>query len=58
MLSALIPMSIDSGLNGREVSLSNGSFSDGKGQHFHCIEERMPGRRQKMKGNENFWVEN
>ena len=41
-------------LNGRRISLGDGSFSDGQGQHFNCIAERMRGRRQKMKGNEKI----
>ena len=56
MLSALIPMPVDSGLNGREVVLSDGSFSDGKGQHFNCIAERTRGRQQKMHGNEKILI--
>ena len=41
MLSTLIPMPVDSGLDDRDVGLSYGSFSDGKRQHFNCIAERM-----------------
>ena len=70
MLSALIPMPIDSGLNGREIRLGDGSFSDGQGQHSHYIAKRTQGRHRKMKKNEKnfgggnlvrnlarFWVE-
>jgi len=52
MLSALIPMSINSSLNDMEIGRSDGPFSYGKGQHSHCIAKRMRGRQQKMHGNE------
>ena len=48
MLSNLIPMSIDSALNRKDVFLCNVSFSDGNGQNFNCISERMRGRQQNM----------
>ena len=58
VLSALIPMPVDSGLNGREVSLSDGSFSDSNGYHCHCIAKENPGRQQKMyKGEEKLFGE-
>ena len=56
MLSALIPMVVDSVLNGREIRLGDGSFSDGQGQHSHYIAKRMQGRQQKMKKNEKNFV--
>ena len=58
MLSALIPMVVDSVLNGREIRLGDGSFSDGQGQHSHYIAKRMRGRQQKMKKNEkiSWWA--
>jgi hypothetical protein len=52
MFSTLIPMPVDSSLNNREFSLSDGSFSYDKGQHSHCIAKRMRGRQQKMHGSE------
>jgi len=52
MLSALVPMTVDRGLNRRNVLFGNGSFSDGKRQHFNCISERIRGRQQKMYRNE------
>ena len=52
MFSTLIPMPVDSGLNDRDVGLNDGSFPDGKRQHFNCIAERVRGRQQKMHGDE------
>jgi len=52
MLSALVSMTVDGFLDRRNILLGNGSFSDGKRQHFDCIAERILGRQQKMKGNE------
>ena len=56
MLSTLVPMTVDRGLDRRDVLLGNGSFSDGKRQHFNCISERIDGRQQKMKGSEKNLV--
>ena len=50
--SPLIPMPVDSGLDEWDVGLGDGSFPDGKGQHFNCIAERMRGRQEKMHGDE------
>jgi len=52
MLSALVPMAVDRGLNRKDVLFGNSSFSNGKRQHFNCISERNRGRQQKMHGNE------
>ena len=52
MLSALIPMGVNGGLNGFKRSLVNGSFADGDGQHVHCIAERRRGRQRKMQAGE------
>jgi len=49
-------MLVDSVLNGREIRLGDGSFSDGQGQHSHYIAKRMRGRQQKMKKNEKNFV--
>jgi hypothetical protein len=54
MLSALVPMTVDGGLDRRDVLLGDGSFSDGKRQHFDCIAEEIKGRQQKMQGNEKI----
>ena len=48
MLSALIPVGVNGGLNGFKRSLVNGSFADGDGQHVHCIAKRRRGRQRKM----------
>ena len=52
MLSALAPMTVDGGLDRRDVLLGNGSFSDGKRQHPNYISERTRGRQQKMQGSQ------
>ena len=49
MLSALTPMRIDRGLDLNNISVGDGPFSDGNGQHTHCITERAQGRQAKMK---------
>ena len=49
MLSALTPMRINRGLNLNNISVGDGPFSDGNGQHTHCITERAKGRLPKMK---------
>ena len=55
MLSALTPMRINRGLDLNNISVGDGSFSDGNGQHTHCIIERARGRQPKMKkSEENF----
>ena len=48
MLSALAPVCIDRGLDLNDISVGDGSFSDGNGQHTHCITERAQGRQPKM----------
>ena len=48
MLSALIPIGVNGGLNGIKRSLINCSFADGNGQHVHCIAKRRWGRQRKM----------
>ncbi len=55
MLPAPVPITVDSGLDRRNVFLGDGSFSDGKRQHFNCISERINGRQPKMdKGQKNM----
>ncbi len=55
MLSALTPKRINRGLDLNNVSVGDGSFSDGNGQHTHCITERAQGRQPKMgKSEKNF----
>jgi len=41
MLSTLIPKCINRGLNLNNISAGDGSFSDGNGQHTHCITEKL-----------------
>ena len=53
MLSALTPMRINRGLDLNNISVGDGSFSDGNGQHTHCITERAQGRQPKMEKSEN-----
>ncbi len=48
MLSTLIPKRINRGLNLNNISVGDGPFSDGNGQHTHCITERAQGRQPKM----------
>ena len=48
MLSALNPVLIYRGLDLNNISVGDGSFSDGNGQHTHCITERAQGRQPKM----------
>ena len=58
MLSALIPVLIyrlrpvglrtyapEGGLNLNNISVGDGPFSDGNGQHIHCITEKAQGRQ-------------
>jgi len=52
MLSALIPMGINRGLNGFNRSHVNGSSADGDGQHVHCIAKTRRGRQRKMQADE------
>ena len=52
MLSALTPVLIDRGLNLDNISVGDGPFSDGNGQHIHYISERAQGRQPKMKKSE------
>ena len=49
MLSALTPVLINRGLNLDNISVGDGPFSDGSGQHIHYISERAQGRQPKMK---------
>ena len=53
MLSTLIPKRINRGLNLNNISVVDGSFSDGNGQHTHYIIERAQGRQPKMEKSEN-----
>ena len=45
MFSALIPKCINRGLNLNNISVGDGPFSDGNGQHTHCITEKAQGRQ-------------
>ncbi len=56
MLSALAPVCIDRGLDLNDISVGDGSFSDGNGQHTHYITERARGRQAKMKKSEKNLV--
>jgi hypothetical protein len=49
MLSTLTPMLIYRGLDLNNISVGDGPFSDGNGQHIHYIPERARGRQAKMK---------
>ena len=51
MLSALTPVRIYRDLDLNNISVGDGPFSDGNGQHTHCIPERARGRQPKMKKN-------
>ena len=51
MLSALTPMRINRVLDLNNISAGDGSFTNSKGQHTHCITERAQGRQPKMKKN-------
>ena len=51
MLSALTPKRINRGLNLNNISVGDGPFSDGNGQHTHFITERAQGRQPKIKKN-------
>ena len=53
MLSALTPMRVNRGLDLNDISVGDGPFSDGNGQHTHCITERAQGRQPKMGKSEN-----
>ena len=53
MLSTLIPKRINRGLNLNNISVGDGPFSDGNGQHTHCITERARGRQPKMQKSGN-----
>jgi hypothetical protein len=48
MLSTLIPKRVNRGLNLNNISVGDSPFSDGNGQHTHCITERAQGRQAKM----------
>jgi len=52
MLSALTPKRINRGLDLNNISVGDGPFSDGNGQHTHCITKRAQGRQPKMKKSE------
>jgi hypothetical protein len=56
MLSTLTPMHINRGLDLNNISVGDGSFSDGNGQHTHYIPERARGRQPKMKKSEKILV--
>ena len=43
-------MLINSSLDQPNISLGDDSFSNGNGQHAHCISEKNPRRQQKMHG--------
>ena len=53
MLSALTPMRINCGLDLNNIRVGDGSFSDGNGQHTHCITEKAQGRQPKTKKSGN-----
>ena len=53
MLSALTPVLIYRGLNLDNISVGDGPFSDGNGQHIHYISERAQGRQPKKGKSEN-----
>jgi hypothetical protein len=57
MLSTLTPKRINGGLNLNNISVGDGPFSDGNGQHTHCITEKAQGRLSQMKKSEKkrFW---
>jgi len=70
LLTAFIPMPVNGSLNQIKIGVVNGSFSDGNGQHSHCISKEKRGRQQiiqkseKTSGEENLarkvmknWVE-
>jgi hypothetical protein len=42
-----MPMLINSSLDQLNISLGDDSFSNGNGQHAHCISEKNPRRQQK-----------
>ena len=46
----LSPMLINSSLDQLNISLGDNSFSNGNGQHAHCISEKGRRRQQKMHG--------
>jgi len=48
MFSALIPVFIYQGLDFNDISVGDGLFSGGNGQHTHCITERAQGRQPKI----------
>ena len=48
MLSALPPMRIYHGLDLNNISVGDGPFSNGNGQHTQFITERTRGRQPKM----------
>jgi hypothetical protein len=56
MLSALTPKRINRGLDLNNISVGDGSFSDGNGQHTHCITEKAQGRQPKIKKVNKIWV--
>ncbi len=49
MLSTPAPVFIDRDLDWNDVVSGDGPFSDGNGQHSHCITEKGFGRQPKMK---------
>ena len=48
MLTSLVPVPVNINLNQIKIGLVNGSFSNGNGQHSHCIAERKWGRQWKI----------
>jgi hypothetical protein len=49
-------MSINRGLDLNDISVGDGSFSDGNGQHTHYITERARGRQPKIYPVKSFRV--
>ena len=54
-------MLINSSLDQPNISLGDDSFSNGNGQHTHCISEKNPRRQKKMHGAKKsvdrvFWM--
>lgn len=45
VLTSYIPVPVNNSLNQIKIGFVNGFFSDGNGQHSHCISERKQGRQ-------------
>ena len=58
MSTAFVPMLPDSSLDQLKVGLDDRPFSDGNGQHSHCISEQNRRRQQKMHENEKIGLWN